>query len=294
MVISIDVGGTKTRWGVVSRSTRKVIATSVRPTEQRRSDIVPTLYSGGAELLQSIGVDWRVVHQISIGVPGMVSTKGEIYNCPNAPEWENLDVSSLRENTGCSVRVVKDVNLAVMGEWNSQHSIESDLVVIYVGTGIGMGAIVQGSPLLGARGLAGEIGHWVVQADGEVCACGNRGCLETVASGSALEKAATALGYEKETAVASLLKGWSSGEERAAAAVNSAIHHLGNTVADLINLLDPVRIVLGGGVIEGTPELTGAIASVARAHARSRRVTQTVIETSQLGNQAPLIGGIWA
>ena len=139
--------------------------------------------------------------------------------------------------------------------------------------------------------MAGELGHWTVVPDGLPCGCGKRGCLETVASGWSLKQAAERLGHGGD--VGALIRGWRTGRHAEASAVNTAIAYLSMAIGNLIKLLDPSRVILGGGVIDQSPELSQAIASAAREHAASRNVADVQIERSRLGNLAPLLGGAW-
>ncbi len=291
-VISIDVGATKTHTGLVAvNGGARLMASALADTVVDEEAVLVRLGAEIDGLLKASGVSPHQVGQVVIGVPGMVGPHGEIYNCYNLPAWERVDLSEVGRLIDRPVRVVRDIRLATLGEWRVDRGEINDLIVVYVGSGIGLGGVAGGRLLVGGRGMAGELGHWTMVPDGLPCSCGKRGCLETVASGWSFKQAAERLGHEGD--VGALIRGWRAGWHEEASTVNTAIRYLGMAVGNLIKLLDPARVILGGGVIDQSPELSQAIASAAQDHAASRNLADAQIERSRLGNLAPLLGGAW-
>jgi glucokinase len=192
----------------------------------------------------------------------------------------------LREQLGIAVHVENDATMAAFGEWKAGAARGAEnAVMVTLGTGIGGGIVMSGKLQRGANGFAGEIGHMVVQRDGDECVCGRRGCWERYASGSALK----------------MLSGGSSGEEVFAAAVagdakalevvDAYAQWIAVGLASLTNICDPEIIVLGGGVVDSVGVVMDAVRTSfidALYSAQWRAHPQLV--TAELGARAGAIG----
>lgn len=234
-VAGIDVGGTKCL-GVLFEN-GKILKSVLRPTPHA-DELVATL----AEIARELG-DYKT---LGVGVPGLITPAGVVRESPNLTGAIELDLRArLQKELGHEISVENDATSATHAEWQfGAGRGATDMWMITLGTGIG-GGFVSGSKLQrGSHGFAGEIGHMVVESQGIVCPCGQRGCWERYASGSGL---ATIAGGER-------------GEEviaRASAGDKQAIEYLdifGRWVAiglvNLTNITDPDVIVLGGGLAE--------------------------------------------
>jgi glucokinase len=245
---------------------------------------------------------------IGIGVAGLVdSDRGFVLLGPNLG-WRNV---SLREDLegalGLPAAVANDVRAATRGEWLFGAGRGcGDFVCIFVGTGIGGGIVSGGRLLSGAGGNAGEVGHMMVGTDGPACACGNRGCWEALVSGKAIGEQAQALfrqdpqegrdfldlaGGRAEAITAEVVaEAYKRGSRAAASLVDQAALVLTAGVVTLVNVLNPARCLLGGGVIEGFPDLIGRIREGVRRRALAPALERLEILRAGLGAKAPVMG----
>jgi glucokinase len=219
------------------------------------------------------GARMKDVRAIGIGAPGPLNPKtGVILHAPNlGPTWNDLPITTLlSERLGCPVYLGNDVDMGAVGE----HALGAgrgyrNLVAIFVGTGIGGGLILNGRLYRGARYTAGEVGHMVLLADGPLCGCGKHGCAEALASRTAIEReirARIAAGreslvptimaeQEREVMSSSVIAtALEKGDTVVQEVMAQAQYYMGLLVANVVNLLDPQVIVLGGGVVERLDE----------------------------------------
>lgn len=240
---------------------------------------------------------------VGVTVPGMVdAASGRVALAPNL-EWTDVPI---RDMLGAALGVPVVVNNVTSagaiaeGRVGVAKGVRS-FVWAYVGTGVGAGIVLDGHVFSGTQGFSGEIGHCAVVDQGPECACGMRGCLETMVSGRAIVRAVeTAL----EKGEPSSLRGQSNldaaaiavaaraGDELALRVFGEVGEHLGVGVSYLVNILDPQMVVLGGGVMEAADLLLeGTKASMARHSLKGARVPVVV---SALGDDAGLIGSVFA
>ncbi len=275
--VGIDVGGTKCH-GVRVDVNGEVLAEVRYPTPPV-AELVPLL----ADMFHELGGTTA----LGIGVPGLITPEGVVKASPNMPGAFNVPVGpQLREQLAIAVHVENDATMAAFGEWKAGAARGAEnAVMVTLGTGIGGGIVMSGKLQRGANGFAGEIGHMVVQRDGDECVCGRRGCWERYASGSALK----------------MLSGGSSGEEVFAAAVagdakalevvDAYAQWIAVGLASLTNICDPEIIVLGGGVVDSVGVVMDAVRTSfidALYSAQWRAHPQLV--TAELGARAGAIG----
>jgi glucokinase len=270
-VIGVDIGGTKMMATVYNREfeplgtcRKKSKGKTAKPgsTEAR---IIAIL----REALESAGNP--EIHGIGVGSPGPLDPKtGVIIDTPNLG-WKNFPLAEvLGKEFGVPVVVDNDVNVGTYGEWCfGDISDCTDVVGIFPGTGIGGGLIVNGRMVHGFSGAAGEVGHMTVMLDGPYCGCGKRGCLEAVASRIAIAKEIAALAAREDapyilencgTDLANIRSGViakaiNAGEKMVEGVVRQAAYYIGVASGNLINILSPEAVVIGGGLVEAMPEL---------------------------------------
>jgi predicted NBD/HSP70 family sugar kinase len=189
---------------------------------------------------------------IGVSVPGTVDRRnGTVGFAPNL-EWRDEKLGSMLAELagpGLPVTVGNDADLAVLAEHQRGSGRDCDDLVYLIGRiGVGAGIIVNGLPLRGHDGHAGEIGHNVVDASGPPCHCGKRGCVETYIGEKALLKLAGRRQPPTEERVAALFDEARAGNERAAAAIRSVAEALGRALANVVNVLNPQRLILGGSL----------------------------------------------
>lgn len=256
--IGIDVGGTNSNIGLVSRSGRILDKTTI-PTKgaEEAERFVATLYQEATCLLERNNLSFDDVDTIGMGVPGTVDpVTGFVLFCPNIP-WTNLALGTLAEEKfKKKVHIDQDVRLAALAEkLLGAGTSFTDILCVTVGTGIGAGIIIDGEIYRGALNTAGEMGHMIIVKDGRQCTCGQRGCLERYASGSgiiecALESMdASDFGSHPQT-TESVFRLAKEGNPKALSVVNSSVEYLALGIVNAVNLLSPQLVIVGGGVAE--------------------------------------------
>ncbi|MHB1355176.1 MAG: ROK family protein [Anaerolineae bacterium] len=304
---SVDLGGTKIACALAEADGR-ILRESTQPTISAR---------GPEAVLQSIADQVRTLANalgrqpaaLGIGVPGLADLeRGTTLFLPNLPgHWRDIPVREiLSPLVGCPVYLLNDVRMATLGELTYGHGRTAHtMAFLALGTGIGGGVAVDGVLRLGPLGAAGEIGHQTILPDGPLCGCGNHGCLETLASGPAI----TAEGIRlllmgQAPALNALVRGdlnLVSPRALAAAAADDpairsalvrAAEYVGIGVANVITILHPDLVVLGGGVAEIGPLLFDTVRDTVKQRVRMFLVDGVRIEHSLLGEKAGMLGGI--
>jgi N-acetylglucosamine repressor len=241
---------------------------------------------------------------IGIGTPGLVNiTEGSVINAVNL-DWKDLPLARLMEERyHLPVYILNDSQAAAMGEYTygTGHSSDSNLIVINARHGIGAGIVINGRLFQGDGGGAGEIGHVVVVPDGgQLCRCGNRGCLETVASTQALIKRVQTLVTQsiptllpqspQEITLDTIEQAFSSGDHLARQAVLETGRYMGMAISSLVGTLNIQKIVLTGDMTRfGSPWLE-AIQGMITQTTLSRLAQETQIEIGQLGGNNIILG----
>jgi glucokinase len=266
LVIGFDLGGTKMHAAAVD-VTGRVLHAERQKTQA--SDGAATVIRRMAELIRAVaGKLGQPVRAVCVGVPGGVDEPtGMVDKAPNLG-WEKVPLGSLLSAAldGAPVYLDNDVRVAVVGE----HAFGAGrgtrcLVGVFVGTGIGGGLIFDGAMHLGARGVAGEVGHMVLKPGGPRCPCGKRGCVEALASRTAMERQLRkriALGVKSQVLArmekqgrghltSSVIARALDEEDPAMVEVMArAQRYLAILVSNLINAIDPEVVVIGGGIAE--------------------------------------------
>jgi glucokinase len=250
--IGIDVGGTKIA-GVVIEPSGSVVARKRVPTPPEGGDaVVAAVIEVVSELLATARSGGLAVGPVVIGMPGTVdSVRGVVRDSPVLKMTECEVVAEVQSAVGHPAHVIHDVKAAAFGELMAGAGIgQADVAYLNLGTGVSMSFVFDWQVHRGVSGLAGEIGHVRAVPDGIRCNCGRYGCLETVASGPAIARAAgTDGGVEAAAARAA------EGDEQAIAAISEAAGHLGRVLADYLTVLDLHLLMVGGGVSEVGPLL---------------------------------------
>ncbi|RIX60123.1 ROK family protein [Paenibacillus nanensis] len=287
--LGIDIGGTGMKAGLVTPDGSIARELAVRtPVEEGGAGIMREMYKLADALLAEAG---EPVHAIGVGSAGIIEpVSGRVtYATDNLPGWTGTPLAELLAgHTGLPVRADNDVNAAALGEaWVGAAKGCASFALAAVGTGIG-GALVSGGRLVhGHLGRSGEIGHLILKQDGLPCNCGQRGCLEQYASGSALNRVARGIdpGWDSRE----LLRRTEAGDSRAAQAVDGFARDLAAGLISLYHVCGPEAIVIGGGLIE-TPEAWWHRLEQAVAEATPMPVR---LEKAALGNKAGIIGAAY-
>ncbi len=305
--IGVDLGGTKIKVAVVDETGTILRKTRVAtPTEGGSEAVIREIVRAVRELQ---GADAERPEALGIGVAGQVGPAGDTVRF--APNLGWLDVplkAALQTQLDLPVALLNDVRAATWGEWlfGAGRDCEN-LICLFIGTGIGGGLVCGGRVLDGSSNSAGEVGHVTVDLHGPPCTCGNRGCLEALAGGWAIARRAREAVAADPRAGAGLKKLADEQNEPITAKLVARAAHRGDPLAGqivaevlealvagavgLVNAFNPRRLILGGGVIEGLPELVGQIDLGIRTRALKAAWEGLQVLPAQLGNDAGVIGG---
>lgn len=310
-LLGVDLGGTSTKLAFINLYGEIIhkweIKTDVSENGVRiTTNIAKTVDAKLAELDESKS---RILG-IGMGAPGPVRfTDGSVYEAINLG-WRNYPLKDLLEvETSLTAVIDNDANIAALGEmWKGAGQGAKDLVCITLGTGVGGGVIANGQMLHGKNGAAGEIGHiTVVTENGATCNCGKNGCLETVASATGIVRLAKEeLSRTKKTSL--LQQKLNTGQPLSAKIVfecakeedplskeiiEKVSFYLGLALSHIGNVLNPEKIVIGGGVSKAGDLLINPVRETFEKYAFKRVLKSTKILPATLGNDAGVIGAAW-
>lgn len=308
-VIGVDLGGTKIHTALAAEG-GSILAETRVPTEAAEgpSHVVERILATIDQVKVQGGISSAHVETVAVGSPGPLDiVAGVVRFSPNL-RWHDVPLRKLlQERVRAKVLLDNDANLAALGEYvyGAGRGAEN-MVYITVSTGVGGGLILGGRLYHGTASGAGEIGHTAVWPDGPLCGCGARGCLEAVSSGTAIAREARLLlergqGQnilrlagdcpEKISAV-TVAEAASGGDAEAVNLIALAARFLGIGVANVINLLNPDIIVLGGGVMEIGEPMWREIRQEVRRRAFGTLADRTQIVPAGLGQRAGVLGAV--
>lgn len=305
--IGIDVGGTNVKIALVNESGKIIYSNSI-PTraELGYEFTVSNIKQAIRELLKETKHTAEEIEGIGFGFPGQVDYKeGIVRNAPNIPGWVEIPIAKIfEEEFHIPTRVDNDVRCAALGELNygAGKGCEN-LICITIGTGIGSGLIVNGKLVRGASNAAGEIGHIKLQYhDGPICGCGDTGCLEAFASGPAIVAMAEEyIKGGKSTKYREMANGnpitpyivceaAKAGDPVAQRIFAIIGEYIGIGMAGVVNLLNPEKIIVGGGVAEAGDYIINPLVDAIKRRAMKIAGSTVEVVHAQLGNTAGVIG----
>jgi glucokinase len=307
-VVAVDLGGTKMAVTIISDDYR-VLAREYHPTlgEEGVDSVISRMISAVKQLVASCGMTMSQLCGISLAAAGAIDSQRRVITLsPNLPGWRDIPLGSIIEQRlGIRTWLLNDANAAALGEHHLGAGRGVDnLIYLTIGTGIGGAIIIDGKLYTGACGSAGEMGHMTVEVNGPRCECGNVGCLETLASGRAIAREAkkrlSAGGRSSLTeAVAGKIEDITAKEVATAAQqgdalANDVIKHvasyLGAGMVNLVNIFNPEVIIVGGGVATMGDLLLDPGRQVVKERAFPISAAAVRIVTTELGNDAGLVG----
>jgi glucokinase-like ROK family protein len=247
--------------------------------------------------------EWKPLIGIGIGTPGLVNTReGVVVNAVNL-DWQDLPLSNLlKTRYSLPVTVLNDSQATAIGEfvYGTNHPAEGNLVVITIKHGIGAGILINGGLYQGDGGGAGEIGHIMAQKNGELCRCGQYGCLETVASARAIVQRAVSLAPEyddselakhpENISLSSIETAWHANDPLARKVVSDAAHYTGTSIASLIGILNIQKIVLTGDMVRFGEQWLQSVRNSMTQAALTRMAQDTQLEFGTLEFKACILG----
>ena len=284
-VLGVDLGGSKiltavitSQWNVLARDYR------VTPADKGPEAVIREILKSAGRATDVAGIAIADLSAIGIGAPGIINPEtGVVFTSPHLPGWQNVPLKDIIEReSGKKTFLINDANAAALGElYFGAAKGTRNFIYVTISTGIGGGIIINGELYSGAIGTAGEVGHMTIADNGLLCTCGNTGCWETLASGSALarearhrikEGALTSIldyaGGDMEKVTAEVIHTAAEhGDSLAKELIAQTAYYIGVGLANLINIFNPELIVIGGGLSNIGDILLGPAFKVARERA---------------------------
>lgn len=309
MYVGIDLGGTNIAAGVVNEkgeilSKASVPTNAVRPCEEYAEDMIMIT----KKVIAEAGLKTESITAIGIGSPGSIDSKnGMVYNSDNL-KMDNFALAEYVSNgTGLPVFLENDANAAAFGEYSMNGENAESYIFVTLGTGVGGGIVINGNIIRGFNNIGGELGHMLIKYDGVECSCGNKGCWEAYASVTALirqtkeamEKNPGSLMHEiaaKEGKVSgrTSFDAAKMGDSAANEVVLQYCNYVAIGVANLINIFQPNKVVIGGGISKEGDYLLDLVKKYAYQYDFNRSQEKTKIEIATLHNDAGIIGAAFA
>jgi glucokinase len=304
LTLGVDLGGSKVNIGLVDVGGRLLSAQKFSTHfDKEHERVIADVIAGIDRCLSKAGQEAKAV---GIGIAAQVDSRGVVQGSPNLG-WRNVPLKKeLEARIDVPVVVTNDVRAATWGEWRygSGRGV-NHLAVLFVGTGIG-GGVISGEKILeGCTNTGGELGHTTIVYDGRQCHCPNKGCLEAYAGGWAIAERAqdavnkmpkegqhlTALvGRVEKITAETVSQAYRQGDSLARRLVEETGQYLGAGVVSIVNAFNPCRVVLGGGVIEGIPDLVQIVEEFTRRKALAAAVEKLEIVKANLGGDAGVVG----
>jgi glucokinase len=307
LILAIDLGGTQIR-AALADPQGMLLARAATQTraEEGPEAVIGRIIECAEQVLE--GVERTRVIGVGVGAPGPINPwTGVLYNPPNLPGWEAVPLADrLAATLGLPVYAGNDANLAALGErrFGAGQGMD-DLVYMTVSTGIGGGIISGGQLVVGARGFAGEIGHQTLEPDGPLCGCGQRGHLEALAAGPAIARAARRALQEGATSLMAELvddpehitaetvtEAAVRGDAVARQILERAGFYIGLGLVNVIHMVEPQRIIIGGGVSQAGELLFAPIRRTVAERLMSPVYRGVEIVSAALGDDVGLLGAV--
>ena len=269
--ICLDVGGTKVLGVIFDENDQIIFRLKKRSKSsgEGSADVEKVIIDVVEEMIAESGIDRSKLNAIASCAPGVIDQdRGIVLFCPNLP-WRDYDIAgAMRKKFGVPFYVGNDVNLGVLGEYHYGAARGyKNIVGFFVGTGMGGGLVLNGELYTGHMFKGGEYGHMILEPEGPLCNCGQRGCLEALSSKQGMTayiRQQVSRGRETMMAEAvqdgvfrskKLKKALAAGDEVAMEAVDRACHYLAIATGNMINAISPDLVIYGGGVIEAVGDI---------------------------------------
>jgi glucokinase len=301
MFVTVDIGGTHIRAAAYAQTgTQPRVIRKIRTKSEEASP-----FDRLVGLIRAVSPDDEDVLSITVAAPGAVDpATGVIAAAPNIEGWHNFPLRDrLAAEFQLPAYVGNDANLAALGEWRyGAGQGHSHLLYLTISTGIGAGVILNNQVVLGAHGLAAELGHVTVLPDGPLCGCGQRGHLEALAAGPAISAyvqdqiahgVETSMRAYPELSARSVDEAARAGDALAIQAIARSGRYLGMALADFLAIFNPSIVIFGGGVSLSGDLLLGPLKEALRARVLDPVYLQDLaITTAALGDDAGLLGAL--
>jgi glucokinase len=308
IVCGVDLGGTKINAGLVDCS-GKIIRSIKVPTlgQEGPNAVIGRIKKVINDLLQAENISISDIDGIGVCSPGPTdSERGVVVCAPNLPGWDNVKiVDILKEEFNTRIKLENDANAAALGEhiFGSGRGVRN-FVYMTVSTGIGGGVIIDNKLYTGSNSNAAEIGHHVIDINGPKCNCGNYGCIEAIASGTALARFATEALQRGENSIISEIASCDGGtvksehvfdaakrgDRLAKELIDKEAFYLGIGICNILSFYNPERIAIGGGVASQWDMLYDKMIRVVKERGMKPLVEACEIVKAELGGDVGLLG----
>ncbi|CDQ39661.1 MULTISPECIES: ROK family glucokinase [Virgibacillus] len=306
LIIGVDIGGTSAKLGLINDQGDIIEKWEIPTnTENGGIHIVDDVWEAINNKLEAKEFTTKQVLGIGVGAPGFIEgDTGFVYEAVNIG-WKNYDFGNqLRKRSKLPVYVENDANVAVLGEnWRGAGNQAANLVAITLGTGVGGGIIANGEIVNGEAGMGGEIGHMTIDPNGYPCNCGRNGCLETIVSATGIvRQAMKQIDMEKTSLLTNVLAEKGSitskdvfqlaadGDKTAMRIVTHTADVLGMTISNIGTMVNPSKVLIGGGVSKAGDLLLSEIRKAFNTYALVRVSQYCELKIAELGNDAGIIG----
>ncbi|QTM99824.1 ROK family glucokinase [Sediminibacillus dalangtanensis] len=307
--VGVDIGGTTVKLAIIKETGDIVEKWEIKTNLDNNGSSIPEdIWSSVEQKLKTIGLRSSDLIGIGAGAPGFVDTDtGDVAVAVNIG-WKDFALAEKLEKLSDLPAVVdNDANIAALGEnWLGAGNQAENLVAVTIGTGVGGGIIANGQVINGVNGTAGEIGHITVETDGAPCNCGRKGCLETVASATGIARQAEQyIESDQETILATVYKengnvtakdvfeSAAAGDKASEAIIDRVTDVLGLAIANSATVVNPSKIVIGGGVSKAGEQLLIPLRKAFDKYALPRISEAAEFVTAKLGNDAGVIGAAY-
>lgn len=303
--LAVDIGATRTMFALIEADTPRIVAHDRPETELVFTGARPPCQSLAAAIHRFLGereLEIGRVAGVGVGVPGLVDQEhGHVLACPNLRLLDDSDLGPrTSEELGVPVYLDNNTNLIALGEHAAGigQGVD-DMAAVFVGSGVGSGLILGGKLYRGADGMAAELGHTIVVPNGLQCTCGGRGCVEMYCSGKALSLVAEEIFEPRElfhlgtrfAGARLVIEQALAGHQRARQVLTQSFTYLGYALANLVTLLSPRMLVLGGGIVKAWPEGVSVAAAVVEREGTVEVPRNVTIVRSKLEDFAGVLGG---
>ena len=302
--IGIDIGGTAVKIGYVTDEGELLATVSERVDfDHYQTPIIVTVKKAVDRFLASENIPLTDLSGFGISATGQIDTRKGVVSgtAGHIANWIQTPIAQIFEDSyHLPVSVVNDADCALMGEcWLGAARGYRDVVMVTIGTGIGGGILTDGRLLTGVRGIAGELGHFPVRVDGELCSCGNRGCYEKYASTTALVNTVRSRAGELIPDIPPehidgrlIFDRIDKGNATLQTVVSEWISSITAGLVGLIHIFNPQLILIGGGVSQQEKIFIEPLREQIFSSAMPGFCKDLTVESAQLGNNAGLLGAI--
>jgi glucokinase len=308
LILGIDLGGSKILAALVDPQGRIVAGHEiVTPATKGREVVIQCIVDSAHAVLEQAHVTMSEISVVGIGAAGISNPEaGILFTSPNLPGWRNVLLRDIiQDRLGQKTFLINDANAAALGEFYFGAARDAlSFIYVTISTGIGGGIVIDGKIYTGAIGVAGEVGHMTIDDNGPPCKCGNRGCWETLASGTALiREAKLRISRRVKTSMLEYAEGnienvtpqvihraAEKGDKLAKELIAQTGYYVGLGLASLINIFNPELIVVGGGLSNIGDMLLEPAFKTAEKRAYKEAFQAVRFASPELGRNSGVIG----